>query len=83
MGEMLGGDGDTEGQEIARRALVLWPRLNATLMRRCGGDPWGAIARLVSRRTFKISMKEYEDIGIKVGDRVTIEITKSDNNIYT
>ncbi len=50
MGEMLGGDGDTEGQEIARRALVLWPRLNATLMRRCGGDPW-RIARLVSRRT--------------------------------
>ena len=33
--------------------------------------------------TFKISMKEYEDIGIKVGDKVTIEITKSDNNIYT
>jgi len=28
-------------------------------------------------------MKEYEDIGIKVGDKVTIEITKSDNNIYT
>ena len=61
---------------------VLWPRLNATLMRRCGGDPW-RIARLVSRRTFKISMKEYEDIGIKVGDKVTIEITKFDNNIYT
>jgi hypothetical protein len=33
--------------------------------------------------TFKISMKEYEDIGIKVGDKVTIEITKSDNSIYT
>ncbi len=33
--------------------------------------------------TFKISMKEYEDIGIKVGDKVTIEIRKSENNIYT
>jgi hypothetical protein len=33
--------------------------------------------------TFKISMKEYEDIGIKVGDKVTIEIRKVDNNIYT
>ncbi|MGB7952402.1 MAG: hypothetical protein WCF23_00350 [Candidatus Nitrosopolaris sp.] len=27
--------------------------------------------------TFKLSMKEYEDIGIKVGDTVTIEIKKS------
>ena len=34
--------------------------------------------------TFKISMKEYEDIGIKVGDKVIIEIKKSDNSgIYT
>jgi len=33
--------------------------------------------------TFKISMKEYEDIGIKVGDKVTIEIRKVDNSIYT
>ena len=33
--------------------------------------------------TFKISMKEYEDIGIKVGDKVTIEIKKVDNSIYT
>lgn len=30
-------------------------------------------------RTFKLSMKEYEDIGIKVGDTATIEITKSEN----
>src|SRR5947209_17745204 len=29
--------------------------------------------------TFKISMKEYEDIGIKVGDKVTIEIKKSED----
>ena len=29
--------------------------------------------------TFKLSMKEYEDIGIKVGDTVTIEIKKSEN----
>jgi len=33
--------------------------------------------------TFKISMREYEDIGIKVGDKVTIEIRKVDNNLYT
>jgi hypothetical protein len=30
--------------------------------------------------TFKITMKEYEDMGIKVGDRVTIEINKVDGN---
>jgi hypothetical protein len=29
-------------------------------------------------------MKEYEDIGIKVGDKVTVEIQKSENDgIYT
>ncbi len=28
--------------------------------------------------TFKISMREYEDLAIKVGDKVTIEIKKSD-----
>ncbi len=33
--------------------------------------------------TFKISVREYEDIGIRVGDKVTIEIRKADNNIYT
>ena len=27
--------------------------------------------------TFKISMREYEDMAIKVGDKITIEIKKS------
>ena len=39
-----------EQQEMVRRALALWPRLNARLVRRCHGDPW-RIAKLVSRRT--------------------------------
>jgi hypothetical protein len=30
--------------------------------------------------TFKISMKEYEDMNIKVGDKVTINIKKSDSS---
>ena len=30
--------------------------------------------------TFKITMKEYEDMAIKVGDKVTIEINKVDDN---
>jgi ribosomal protein S17 len=34
--------------------------------------------------TFKITMKDYEDMNIKVGDKVTIEIKKSDSgSIYT
>jgi hypothetical protein len=28
--------------------------------------------------TFKISMRDYEDMAIKVGDKITIEIKKSD-----
>jgi hypothetical protein len=30
--------------------------------------------------TFKISMREYEDMAIKIGDKITIEIKKSDNS---
>jgi predicted sugar kinase len=30
--------------------------------------------------TFKISMREYEDMSIKVGDKVTIEIKKTDSS---
>jgi hypothetical protein len=30
--------------------------------------------------TFKISMGEYEDMSIKVGDKVTIEIKKVDSS---
>jgi hypothetical protein len=31
--------------------------------------------------TFKISMKEYYDMQLKVGDKVTIEIKRADNSI--
>lgn len=30
--------------------------------------------------TFKISMKEYDDMQLKVGDKVTIEIKRADNS---
>jgi len=30
--------------------------------------------------TFKISMRDYEDMAIKVGDKMTIEIRKSDSS---
>jgi hypothetical protein len=31
--------------------------------------------------TFKVSMKEYEDMNIRVGDKVTINIKKSDGSM--
>src|ERR687888_1546841 len=44
----------------------------------------GGSGPLSDSPTFKMSMKEYEDIGIKVGDKVTIEVKKSDSGgIYT
>jgi hypothetical protein len=36
--------------------------------------------RLGNSPTFEITMKEYEDMAIKVGDKVTIEINKVDGN---
>ena len=33
--------------------------------------------------TFKISMREYEDMAIKVGDKITIKINKSDSSSGT
>ena len=38
-----------------------------------GGGP------LTDSPTFKISMREYEDMAIKVGDKITIEINESDS----
>ncbi|HEU5461720.1 MAG TPA: hypothetical protein VFU79_05565 [Nitrososphaeraceae archaeon] len=35
---------------------------------------------LGSSPTFKLSMREYEESGLKVGDKVTIEIKKSDSS---
>ena len=39
-----------------------------------GGGP------LTESPTFKISMREYEDMAIKVGDKITVEIKKSDSS---
>jgi hypothetical protein len=40
----------TGGPFLYRRALALWPRLDARALRRCGHDP-RRVAALVSRRT--------------------------------
>jgi hypothetical protein len=44
-----------------------------------GGGIGMAGAGLTDSPTFKISMKEYEDMAIKVGDKLTIEVKKSDS----
>jgi hypothetical protein len=41
-----------------------------------GGGPTG----MTDSPIFRMSMKEYEDMGIKVGDKVTIEVTKLDSS---
>jgi len=40
----------------------------------------GGGGALTDSPTFKISRREYEDMGIKVGDKVTVEIKKSDSS---
>ena len=50
------------------------PKTMGNLSRAMGGG--GA---LTDSPTFKISMREYEDMAIKVGDKITIEIKKSDS----
>jgi hypothetical protein len=55
------------------------PKMMSNISRMTGG---GSV--LMDSPTLKMSMKEYEDIGIKVGDKVTVEIQKSENDgIYT
>jgi hypothetical protein len=39
----------------------------------------GAMGTPSDTPTFKISMKEYEDMQLKAGDKVTIEIKRADN----
>ena len=51
------------------------PKMMSNISRMTGGG--GAPT---DSPTFKMSMKEYEDIGIKVGNKVTIEIKKSENS---
>ena len=50
------------------------PKAMANISRAMGG---GA---LTDSHTFKISMREYEDLGIKVGDKIIIEIKKADGS---
>ena len=40
----------------------------------------GVGGALTDSPTFKISMREYENMGIKVGDKIIVEINKSDSS---
>jgi hypothetical protein len=51
------------------------PKMMSNISRMTGG---GNV--LTDSPTLKMSMKEYEDIGMKVGDKVTVEIKKSEND---
>jgi hypothetical protein len=42
--------------------------------------PWVNPVPLTDSPTFKISMREYEDTAIKAGDRMIVEIKKSDRS---
>jgi hypothetical protein len=51
------------------------PKVMANVSRAMGGG-----GPLTDSPTFKISMREYEDLAIKVGDKITIEIKKLDSS---
>ena len=51
------------------------PKMMSNISRMTGGG--GA---LTDSPTFKMSMREYEDIAIKVGDKVALEIRKSNSS---
>ena len=48
------------------------PKAMANISKAMGGG-----GPLTDSPTFKISMREYEDMAIKVGDKITVEIKKS------
>jgi len=51
------------------------PKAMANVSKAMGG---GGV--LTDSPTFKISMREYEDMAIKGGDKITVEINKSDSS---
>jgi hypothetical protein len=58
---------DAAAAAMRRRALAMWPRLDATALRRCGDDP-ACIAALVERRS---ALPSEAIIGILTGPTVS------------
>ena len=54
------------------------PKAMANISRMMGSG--GGNAGMTDSPVIRMSMNEYEDTGIKVGDKVTIEVTKLDNS---
>jgi hypothetical protein len=51
------------------------PKAMSNISRAMGGG-----RPLTDSVRFKISMREYEDMAIRVGDKITVEIKKSDSS---
>ena len=51
------------------------PKMMSNISRMAGGG-----SALTDSPTFKMSMREYEDMAIKVGDKLIIEIRKSESS---
>lgn len=56
------------------------PKAIGDISKMMGGSGGGVGGGLTDSPTFKLSMKEYEDMAIKVGDKLTIEVKKSDSS---
>ena len=52
------------------------PKAMANISKAIGGGG----GSITETPTFKISMREYEDMSIKVGDKVTIEVKRSESS---
>jgi hypothetical protein len=69
-----GGDGSSQSSFSSPEDLMKnLPKIMSNMYGDAGGGMPG------NSPTFKITMKEYEDMAIKVGDKVGIEINKVDS----
>ena len=69
-----GGDSSPQSSFSSSEDLMKhFPRAVSNMFGASGGMPGNS-------PTFKITMKEYEDMAIKVGDRVGIEVKKVDSS---
>jgi hypothetical protein len=65
-----GGSGEAVPFTSPEDLMKNLPKVMSNMFGAAGGDS----------PTFKIAMKEYEDMAIKVGDKVRIEIKKADSS---
>lgn len=56
------------------------PRAMGDISKMMGNAAGGGGGMLTDSPTFKLSMNEYEDMAIRVGDKLTIEVKKPDTS---